>query len=350
MQQSKANEAIPVCELWQKSRLYVTDQFLQPPVVLRVDDSIIGTLGNFSASTGKAKSKKTFNICAIVASALTNGTVLNYRSDFPHAKRKVLYVDTEQSPFHCQRVLKRILSLADLSTEKQPDALEFLCLRGSDPKTRLSIIEYAIYNIPHLGLVIIDGIRDLVYDINSPSESTSLITKLMQWTDERQIHIHTVLHLNKGDDNTRGHLGTELNNKAETVLQVTKDDMDKDISSVASMYIRDRDFEPFAFRINEDSLPELIENYQPQQPLKKKAFDYKEVSEAKHREALEAVFSIGEGLSYASLIDRLRLCYTDAGYAFGVSKAKQLKQFLTNKRMVIQGEDKQYRYNPNFYY
>ncbi|PXV59976.1 AAA domain-containing protein [Dysgonomonas alginatilytica] len=325
MQQSKANEAIPVCELWQKSRLYVTDQFLQPPVVLRVDDSIIGTLGNFSASTGKAKSKKTFNICAIVASALTNGTVLNYRSDFPHAKRKVLYVDTEQSPFHCQRVLKRILSLADLSTEKQPDALEFLCLRGSDPKTRLSIIEYAIYNIPHLGLVIIDGIRDLVYDINSPSESTSLITKLMQWTDERQIHIHTV-------------------------LQVTKDDMDKDISSVASMYIRDRDFEPFAFRINEDSLPELIENDQPQQPLNKKAFDYKEVSEAKHREALEAVFSIGESLSYASLIDRLRLCYTDAGYAFGVSKAKQLKQFLTNKRMVTQGEDKQYRYNPNFYY
>ncbi len=347
---AKINAEPNVPELWQKSRLSVTDQFLQPPVVLRIDDSIIGTLGNFSASTGKAKSKKTFNVCAIVASALTNGTVLSYRSSFPVNKRKILYVDTEQSPFHCQRVLKRILSLAGLPTDKQPETLEFLCLRGSDPKTRLSIIEYAICNIPDLGLVIIDGIRDLVYDINSPSESTNLITKLMQWTDERQIHIHTVLHLNKGDDNTRGHLGTELNNKAETVLQVTKDELDKDISSVASMFIRDRDFEPFAFRINEDSLPEPVENYQLQQPMKKKGFDYKEVSEEKHRKALESVFSIGESLSYGSLIERLRSCYTAVGCECGTNKAKKLKQFLTNKRMIIQGDDKLYRYNQDFYY
>lgn len=52
-------------------RLFVTDEFAAPPVILRVDDSVIGTLGNFSASTGKAKSKKTFNVCAIVAAAMT---------------------------------------------------------------------------------------------------------------------------------------------------------------------------------------------------------------------------------------------------------------------------------------
>lgn len=348
--QTKPDEGVNVSEIWEKSRLSVTDTFLQPPVVLRVDDSIIGTLGNFSASTGKAKSKKTFNICAIVASALTNGTVLSYRASFSDSKCKILYVDTEQSPFHCHKVLKRILALAELPLNKQPKILEFLCLRGSDPKIRIAVIEYVISQMDSLGLVIIDGIRDLVYDINSPSESTNLITKLMQWTDKYQIHIHAVLHLNKGDDNTRGHLGTELNNKAETVLQVTKDEFDKDVSSVASMFIRDRDFEPFAFRINHDSLPELIENYQPQQPMKKKAFDYKEVSEEKHREALESVFSIGDGLSYAGLIDRLRSCYVTIGCECGINKVKKLKQFLSNKRMIIQGEDKLYRYNPNFYY
>ena len=73
-----------------------------------------------------------------------------------------------------------------------------------------------------IGLVIIDGIRDLMYDINSPSESSELINLLMRWSSEYNLHIHTVLHLNKGDDNTRGHIGTELNNKAETVLQITK--------------------------------------------------------------------------------------------------------------------------------
>lgn len=199
------NAAVDVAELWQKSRLRITDEFTAPPVILRVDDSVIGTLGNFSAS----KSKKTFIVCAIVAAALTNSTVLSYTASLPEGKRKILYADTEQSEYHCKRVLKRILQLAELPTDVQPETLEFLSLRRFNPKIRLAIIEEAIYRTEGLGLVIIDGIRDLAYDINSPSESTDLITKLMQWTDERQIHIHTVLHLNKGDDNTRGHLGTE---------------------------------------------------------------------------------------------------------------------------------------------
>ena len=337
-------------EIMEISRLQITDEFTTPPVILRVDNSIIGTLGNFSASTGKAKSKKTFNICGIVAAALTNGTVLNYCATLPENKRKIIYVDTEQSKFHCLRVLRRIHLLAGLSTEKREPNLIFLSLRQYAPKLRLSVIENAIYTTDNVGLVIIDGIRDLAYDINSPNESTELITKLMQWTDERQIHIHTVLHLNKGDDNTRGHLGTELNNKAETILQVTKDEFDKDVSSVVAMFIRDRDFEPFAFRINSDSLPELVEDYQPNRIEKKQSFDFKEVSEEKHREALESVFSVGDNLSYGTLTERLKKCYSAIGYEFGNSKTKQLKQFLCNKRMVVQGNDKRYRYNPDFHY
>jgi len=339
-------------ELREESRIMVTDVFEYPPVILRIDDSIIGTLGNFSASTGKAKSKKTFNICAITAAALTNGSVLNYRASLPVDKRKILYVDTEQSSFHCKTVLERIIRLAGYPMDQQPDMLEFLALRRHPPKTRLSIIENTIYQTDGLGLAIIDGIRDLAYDINSPSESTDLITKLMQWTDERKIHIHTVLHLNKGDDNTRGHLGTELNNKAETILQVTKDDFDKAISTVASMCIRHIDFEPFAFRINSESLPEPVNDYQPQLSVKKKekVFDYREVSEDKHRVALDLVFPVGESLLYGILIERLRSCYTSLGYELGNSKAKQLKQFLCNKRMVVQGDDKRYRYNPDFCY
>ena len=61
----------------------VTNTYEQSPVVLMVDDAVIGTLGNFSASIGKAKSKKTFNVSAIVASALRNSTVLHYRPLFP---------------------------------------------------------------------------------------------------------------------------------------------------------------------------------------------------------------------------------------------------------------------------
>ena len=64
--------------LWQASRLDLSEDYERAPEILKVHGSVIGTLGNFSASIGKAKSKKTFNVSAIVAAALKNGTVLSY--------------------------------------------------------------------------------------------------------------------------------------------------------------------------------------------------------------------------------------------------------------------------------
>ena len=66
---------------------------------------------------------------------------------------------------HCQQILKRILRLAELPEDKKPDNLLMMALRKFSPKLRLAIVEQAIGTIPDLGLVIIDGIRDFLYDI-----------------------------------------------------------------------------------------------------------------------------------------------------------------------------------------
>lgn len=191
--------------IWRQSLINVTDEFTLPPIVLQAGEAIIGTLGNFSVSTGKAKAQKTFNVSAIVAAALVNGQVLDYRASFPESKRTILYFDTEQSPYHCQLVLQRILKLAGLPIDQEPEHLKFSHLRAiADPNQRREIIRYAIYNTPNVGLVVIDGIRDLMLDINNSTEATKLVGDLMQWTSEQNIHIQTVLHLNKGDDNARG--------------------------------------------------------------------------------------------------------------------------------------------------
>ena len=107
-------------ELLKASRILADETYQVPPQIMWVDNSTIATLGNFSASIGKAKSKKTFNVTAIAASALKNGAVLKYRSSFPEDKRTVLYIDTEQGRHHCQKVLKRILRLAGLPRGRQP--------------------------------------------------------------------------------------------------------------------------------------------------------------------------------------------------------------------------------------
>ena len=208
--------------------------------------------------------------------------------------------------------------------------------------------------IPDLGLVIIDGIRDFIHDINSPGESTDVISKFMQWTDDRQIHIHTVLHQNKNDEHARGHVGTELNNKAETVMQIEPDKDDKSISVVEAIHSRDREFEPFAFRVNDDSLPELVESYQPQkrQPGRpsKEPFDpYKEIHEDTHRSALNAAFEDGNISGYNGYLERLKEGYGRQGIKLGYNKAVELAKFLCNKRMVVK-EGKEYKYNRDFHY
>lgn len=338
----------------EESAVSANGTYEQSPVVLMVDDAAIGTLGNFSASIGKAKSKKTFNVTAIAASALINGTVLKYRSSFPEDKRTVLYIDTEQGRHHCQKVLKRILRLAGLPEDKNPDNLIMLALRKYTPPIRLAIVEQAIGTIPDLGLVIIDGIRDFLYDINSPSEATDIISRFMQWTDDRQIHIHTILHQNKNDENARGHIGTELNNKAETVMQVEVDKMDRTVSVVEAIHIRDREFEPFAFRINDEVLPELLDSYQPQEkkigrPAKESFDPYKEIAESVHRAALDAAFTNVCITSYDDYLERLKEGYALQDIKLGHNKAVKVATFLSNKRMVIK-EGKEYKINPDSHY
>ena len=347
-----AAEELAIC--MEESAVSVTSAYGHSPVVLMVDDATIGTLGNFSASIGKAKSKKTFNVSAIVASALTNSTILHYRSIFPEDKRKVLYVDTEQGRYHCQTVLKRILRLADLPEDKEPDNLVMLALRKYSPKMRLAIVEHAIGTIPDLGLVVIDGIRDFLYDINSPSESTDIISKLMQWTDDRQIHIHTILHQNKNDENARGHIGTELNNKAETIMQVEADKEDKTVSVVEAVHIRDREFEPFAFRINEEAMPEPVESYLPKEkktgrPTKGPFDPDKEIPKNVHRPALDAVFANGNINNYDDYIERLKEGYGLQGIKLGYNKAVKVATLLSDKQMVIK-EGKDYAFNPEYHY
>ena len=344
-----------IIRLWEEKQLRITDEIQTAPEVLYANGSVIGTLGSFSASTGKAKSKKTFNVAAIVGASLVNGKVLGYTAEFPDDKRTILYFDTEQSPYHCQKVMERALRLAKLPTDIHPERLKFAALRQLTPTLRLEVIEQAIISTPEVGLVVIDGVRDLMYDINCAKESTDLIGKLMEWTDDRQIHIHTILHQNKGDENARGHIGTELNNKAETVLLVEKDKSNGDISNVSAMHIRAMDFEPFAFRINDSALPELIEGYKPEakkpgRPEEEKFDPYRHITEQQHRIALEAVFGLKEEYGYKELEDALIKSYTSIGVKLNHQKAVPLITMLRNKRMIVQENGRKYTFMPDFHY
>lgn len=336
-------------EIWESLLIRASDEFEIPPEVIRIEGTTISTLGNFSASTGKGKSRKSFNVSAIVASALTGRRVLNYEASFPEGKDRILYFDTEQSPDHCRTILRRINKLCGYPEKKDDDRIRFAFLRQETTLDRRDIIECALITEPNIGLVIIDGLRDLLFDINSSTEAAEVIGLLMRWSSQFNVHIHTVLHLNKGDDNLRGHIGTELNHKAETILQIKVSEEDENISEVSASMVRDRKFPPFAFSIDDEGVPVLEEDYEFDPKPKRESFNYKKMSEEKHRDALDKAFEGAAKVGYGELIDRLKVGYEAQGFGRSYAILSKLKTFLVENGMIIK-ENKKYLYNRDFHY
>ena len=321
-----------------KGEIKATDKITIPPKILFVGDCTIATFGNFSASTGKAKSKKTFNISAMVAAAVTNSTVLNYRACLPEGKRNILYFDTEQSKFHCHSVLERIYKLSGLSLNEDDPRLMFWGLREYTPKLRIAVIDYALRKYDEVGLVIIDGLRDLMYDINNGKEATDVMTVLMAWTSVYELHIHTVLHLNKNDNNPRGHIGTELENKAETVLIISKNTMNNSVSEVKPMHMRDKEFTTFAFHIDDNKLP-VLDSSMSVTVVKPREKSLVSLDNEVHQEILGKVFEENTPTKYNELVDVVAQAYEVAGYKRGMNGIKGLLKLLTGKGIIVKEEN-----------
>ena len=226
------------------------------PYILRASDTlpdlkpvishkgvIIGSEGNISAVVGEAKSKKTF-FCTAVVGSLTD-TYNNRKFGIEHRLCKVLWVDTEQSREHIQKVLFRINLLSSLQIDRDNPLVLTQTLREEKPADRLTYMEYAIrYHQPKL--VVIDGISDLMTNTNSLEESEALVSHILNLSTQYKCHIMNVLHTNPNSDKARGHLGSTLMRKAETVIFVHRTG---EQSVVEPQYCRNQPFERFAFQV-----------------------------------------------------------------------------------------------------
>lgn len=335
-------DLIPDQQYESQFRVDLTTEPEQAPALLylRNNDRLIPsfTLQNFSLITGKAKSRKTFLTVLLVAS------YLGYKNDIIHTgecrKGTVLVIDTEQSPYHLHRMMKRI---CELMGEDNPDRLHAYGLKTLTPEGKKKFIEHKIKTTPDVGLVVIDGIRDLVYDINNPEEATKTSVWLMKWCADHDIHIINVLHQNKGDANARGHLGTELTNKAETVLSVNLDG-DKSISTVESEYSREMDFAPFSFTVNSDTIPEICGTPVTEEKTIKRT-EPNFMSDEIHFRVLSQVFKDYRTRKYKEACQDIRLGFADSGIYFGDNRSRDYLAYYMKKEWVSKDElNKTYKY------
>ena len=307
-------------------RIRPTDIYDDPVRMLaqNIDGKLytIGTLGNISMIIGKAKAKKSFLINMMITTALNKGVSYGQlQCDAPADKRKVLYIDTEQSKDMVWRAVNRITRQIDVKDVN----LDTLSLRSITPAQRLEVVELAIKQSNELGLVIIDGISDLVTSINDEEQSTNVSTILMRLSADYNVHIMTVLHTNKDNNNARGHLGTYFQNKAETTLLVQVDTKDEDVSNVVAEYSRDLNIREFSIRITEDGLPTIDDDFKASKSAKKSKKT--DIDDTVLYEILEMCFSKKATMSYEPLIETIQFCYeTFLDVDLGISSAKTLKR------------------------
>lgn len=216
------------------------------------------TRGNISTLIGRAKGRKSYFLKLLIA-AMKGYRDEQFRSE---VNGRIALFDTEQAQYHVWKGTKQIEQMISY----WPKDVDVFALRPDNTVDRISLIENYIYmNEPQI--VFIDGIRDLITDINSAEQATEIVGKLMRWSHEKKCHICCVLHQNKADENARGHIGTEVVNKSETVLSINKIPGSSSYSEVKSVYTRGLEIKEFQFSI-ENSLPvvkhEIVNSYERQ--------------------------------------------------------------------------------------
>ena len=254
----------------------ITKKIDYPPVclsygekVIRSDkgDSIIpialGTFGNLSVITAPPKTRKTFFV-SLLASAFLGGSnfygrqIKGFRGD-----GDLIHIDTEQGAWHCSKVFRRPL---DMDTNIPKDKYHTFALRTIGYKERLEFIEYYLKeNIKEPSLVIIDGVADLCADVNNIEQSNQLVSSLMRLSQQQNVHIICVIHQNYGSQKLgTGHLGSALEKKAETVISLEANTVNKNWVTVKCGRSRGYSFDTFSFEVNEKGLPTIVNDlYDP---------------------------------------------------------------------------------------
>ena len=262
-QRKQIQQQREMIELLEQLYRITPDTELSPMEFLfRLFDEPCFPRGELVALTGRAKSGKTF-ILSIIMTMIAVAELLNFKRE-TESRLKVLWYDTEQSKQSTLDILKnRIIPL--FRQVEGPDAefpsenFNIFNVRESDRKDRRAMLNAAISHYKP-DLVIIDGIRDLVDDINNGIMAQDIMEELMRTAQQMNCCIVCVLHQNKASESRdpRGWLGTELLNKAFDVF-ATEKLMPQRIFKFEQLYTRKYDIEQsLYFEVDDDGLPVLV--------------------------------------------------------------------------------------------
>lgn len=220
------------------------------PVLKQGENAVIfpHTINVIQGQAGVHKSRLAENICAAFLKRFDcSNELLGFKRTSFNSTHTIVYVDTErnlseQLPY----ALQSIQIKAGYDKADHPINFEYISLLQINRKERFAALnEYLNYikqktNNPLF--IVLDVSTDCIEDFNKTDKSMELIDLMNMAINEHNVIFLCLIHENPKSDKARGHFGTELMNKASTVMQVgfEKDANQNDTDIIRVKYLKCR--------------------------------------------------------------------------------------------------------------
>lgn len=249
----------------------------------------------------------------------------------------VIYFDTEQSKHDVQGLGRRILKI--LGGRNQPRLSPYYLQGLSPPEKRLLILNIVSdYKGVRL-VIIIDNVRDLMYNINDQTEALTTILMIQQLCAMGH-HVMIALHSTRGGDLLgRGAIGSEAHNRCEVALEVIKQG---EISIVKPILTRGKPFEEFAIGLNAENEPVIVQDWikapEKQKGRGKRSTNPADISEEDHRKVLEKFMLNADGrgvwVTRKEMVANLKTGFLNLGISIGDNKLRDYLKYYEEQKII----------------
>lgn len=224
--------------------------------LMRYAGASVCSAGNIHGISGQPGLGKSAILTSGIASILYQGEkpqdFLGWQKGRDKTEGAILHFDTEQSPYHHYQLCKRILWRAWCKDE-MPSRFESYLMTGwkvADMQAHIpEAIDRAAQREGGVHTVWLDGIADIVLSVNDEALCNDSISWIHSLAIKYECSIWSVIHTNPNSTKTRGHLGSQLERKAENVLLL---ESKEDYTSVKSSKQRREGVKEYRFAWDEE--------------------------------------------------------------------------------------------------
>lgn len=245
--------------------LKANDIRFSEPILKQGDNAVIypRTINVIQGQAGVHKSRLAETHCsALIKLVNCNNELLGYKRTNFDAIITAVYVDTErnlsdQLPYALQSIQLK----AGYNKAAHPNNFEYISLLQISRKERFHVLNEYLNHIRKSTnnslFIVLDVSTDCIEDFNRTDKSMELIDLMNMAINEHNVTFLCLIHENPKSDKARGHFGTELMNKASTVMQVgfEKDASQNDTDIIRVKYLKCRStakFTPFHIKYCND--------------------------------------------------------------------------------------------------